>query len=87
MVGVIAGAVPHWFLITIRSLVEFQYLAQASSFTDNSLVKVSNALQEFHDHKNAIVHAGTRKDDSWRIPKLELLQSVVLSIRLSSAVS
>ena len=87
MVSVIAGAVPHWFLITIRSLVEFQYLAQASSFTDNSLVKVSNALQEFHDHKNAIVHAGTRKDDSWRIPKLELLQSIVLSIRLSSAVS
>ena len=30
--------------------------------------------------------AGTRKDESWRIPKLELLQSVVLSIHLSGAV-
>ena len=30
--------------------------------------------------------AGTRKDESWRIPKLELLQSVVPSIHLSGAV-
>ena len=87
MVSVIASAVPHQFLIAIHSLIEFQYLTQAPSFTDNSLVKVLNALQEFHDHKNTIVHASTRKDNSWRIPKLELLQSVVLSIRLSGAVS
>ena len=87
MVSVIASAVPHQFLIAIHSLIEFQYLAQAPSFTDDSLVKVSNALQEFHDHKNTIVHASTRKDNSWRIPKLELLQSIVPSIRLSSAVS
>ncbi|KIM57150.1 hypothetical protein SCLCIDRAFT_131196 [Scleroderma citrinum Foug A] len=87
MVSVIASAVPRRFLIAIHSLVEFQYLTQAPSFTDNSLVKVSNALQEFHDHKNTIVHASTRKDNSWRIPKLELLQSIVPSIHLSGAVS
>ncbi|KIJ63917.1 hypothetical protein HYDPIDRAFT_29265 [Hydnomerulius pinastri MD-312] len=85
IIGVIAGTVPQPFLIAVHALIEFRYLAQAPSFTDDSLVKVANALQEFHDHKDAIVCAGARKD-SWGIPKLELLQSVVPSIHLSGAV-
>ncbi|KIJ11761.1 hypothetical protein PAXINDRAFT_15344 [Paxillus involutus ATCC 200175] len=85
IVGVIAGTVPRPFLIAVRALIDFQYLVQAPSFTDDSLIKVVNALQEFHDHKDAIVCARAQKD-SWGIPKLELLQSVVPSIRLSGAV-
>ena len=66
----------------IRALLDFQYLAQALCFTDNSLGNLEKSLQEFHDNKDAIVRAGAWKD-SWSIPKLELLQSVVPSIRLS----
>ncbi|KAI6040581.1 hypothetical protein EDC04DRAFT_2566868, partial [Pisolithus marmoratus] len=39
---------------------------------------VASALQEFHNHKEAIVRQGVQAD--WKIPKLELLQSVVPSI-------
>jgi hypothetical protein len=86
IVGVIAGSVPRRFLITIHSLVDFRYLVQVPVFTEDSLVNVAKALQDFHDHKDAIIRAGTQKD-SWGIPKLELLQSVIPSIRLSSAIT
>ena len=85
IVGIIAGSVPRRFLIAIHALLDFQYQAQAPSFTDDSLMKLTASLQEFHDHKDAIVQAGAWKD-SWGIPKLELLQSVVPSIRLSGAI-
>ena len=84
IIGVIAGRVPRQFLVAIRALLDFRYLAQAPCFTDHSLGNVEKALQEFHDNKDAIVRAGARKD-SWTIPKLELLQSIVPSIRLSGA--
>lgn len=85
IVSIIAGAVPRRFLIAIRALVEFRYLAQAPTFTDQSLEKLTEALQLFHDNKDAVTQAGGRRD-SWEIPKLELLQSVVSSIRRSGPV-
>jgi len=84
IIGVIAGRVPRQFLVTIHALLDFRYLAQALCFTDHSLGDVEKALQEFHDNKDAIVRAGAWKD-SWTIPKLELLQSIVPSICLSGA--
>lgn len=85
IVGVIAGAVPRRFLVAIRALVEFRYLAQAPTFSDQSLKKLTDALKLFHDNKDAVTQAGGRRD-SWEIPKLELLQSVVSSIRRSGPV-
>ncbi|KAI5985841.1 hypothetical protein EDD15DRAFT_2373743 [Pisolithus albus] len=70
--------------MAIRTLLDFRYLAQAPSFTTRSIDRVASALQEFHNHKEAIVSQGVRAD--WKIPKLELLQSVVPSIRQSGAV-
>ncbi|KAI6000083.1 hypothetical protein EDD15DRAFT_2160336, partial [Pisolithus albus] len=68
----------------IRVLLDFRYLAQALSFTTQSIHRVASALQEFHNHKESIVSQGVRGD--WQIPKLELLQSIVPSIRQSGAV-
>jgi hypothetical protein len=79
IIGVIAGAVLCRFLVAIRALVDFRYLAQTPVFTDDSLAQLTNALQLFHEHKDAIVQAGAH-DDSWATPKLKLLQSVVSSI-------
>ena len=78
IIGVIAGRVPHHFLIAIRVLVDFRYLVQAPMFSDQSLSRLTDMLQLFHDNKDAITQAGTC--DSWEIPKLELLQSMVSSI-------
>ena len=79
IVGTIAGSVPRQFLIAIRVLLDFRYKAQAPVFTDYSLADLANSLQEFHDHKDTIVQVSAQKN-SWGIPKLELLQSVISSI-------
>ena len=59
--------------------MDFHYLAQAPFFSDNTLSKVSEALQDFHNHKHTIVLAEGQKDN-WEIPKLELLQGVIPDI-------
>ncbi|KAI5981166.1 hypothetical protein EDD15DRAFT_2204477 [Pisolithus albus] len=79
IIATVAGSVPRKFLMAIRTLLDFRYLAQAPSFTTRSIDRVASALQEFHNHKEAIVSQGVRAD--WKIPKLELLQSVLPSIR------
>ena len=83
IIGVIAGKAPSRFLTAIRSLLDFRYLAQAPIFTDHLLEKVTAALQEFHNHKDTVISLGARAH--WEIPKLELLQSVVPSIRQSGS--
>ncbi|KAI6101999.1 hypothetical protein EDD16DRAFT_1495086 [Pisolithus croceorrhizus] len=84
IVGVISGAVPHRFLIAVHTLIDFCYLTQAPIFTDRSLDRLMNALQLFHNNKDAVMQAGVR--DAWEIPKLELLQSVVSNIQCSGPV-
>lgn len=85
IVGVIAGAVPRRFLAAIRGLMDFRYLAQLPSFDENTLQRLDASLQMFHDNKDSIIKAGARSEH-FHIPKLELLQHVVPSIRDSGAV-
>jgi hypothetical protein len=91
LVSVIADAVPKDFLIAIRSLMDFRYLAQAPEISDRICTEIDSALQDFHDHKHAIILAGARTGkgkkviDNWYIPKLELLQSVTSNIRANGA--
>jgi Plavaka transposase/uncharacterized protein DUF6830 len=85
IVSVIADAVPPDFLIAIRALMDFRYLAQSMQIDEQMCAKINAALKEFHAHKNSIITAGARRGkqhviDNWYIPKLEFLQSVVPSI-------
>ena len=89
IIAVIADAVPPNFLIAIRALADFRYLAQALEISDTLCTKINDAIQEFHHHKGTIISIGARTGkgsgviDNWYIPKLELLQSVVSSTRNS----
>ena len=71
--------------------MDFRYLAQAPEISDQICTKMDTALQEFHDHKQAIITAGAqvgkgnRVIDNWYIPKLKLLQSVTSNIRENGA--
>jgi hypothetical protein len=71
----------------IRALLDFRYLAQAPAINDEHCNKISAALKEFHDHKHAILEAhahvgkGNKLIDNWHIPKLKLMQSIILNIR------
>ena len=82
LVGAVAGKVPWKFLVALHALINFCYLTQAPMFTIHSLNQVASTFQEFHQNNDTILQHGPQ--DSWQIPKLELLQSVVPGIHQSS---
>jgi len=90
---VIAGAVSAPFLIAIRSLLDFRYLAQSPVIDEKMCTQIELALHDFHSNKQAIIDAKARRGkgnsliDNWFIPKLEFMQSVVSNIRLNGAAS
>ena len=92
IVGIIAGKAPPSFVIAIRALMEFRYLAQSRQLDDTSLSQLSTLLQLFHEHKQTILDIGTRvgkgnkRMDHFQIPKLELMHGVVPSVIESGAV-
>jgi hypothetical protein len=89
IIPIIADTVPKEFIQCIRALADFRYLAQSLSIDDHTLTKISGALDLFHQNKHAILNAGARVGKGSKplghffIPKLELLHSVVISVRLS----
>lgn len=90
IVPVIAGAVSTGFLIAIRALLDFRYLAQAPVITDSTCTMIDNALRLFHQHKFSITSTGAQRGKNgpishWEIPKLEFLQSVVPNIQANGA--
>src|SRR3984885_5059663 len=91
MIPIIAGSVPKQFLIAVRALADFRYLAQAPEITDEMCRMIEAALDEFHANKDAIILAGGRTGkgnrliENWYIPKLEFLQSAVSNIRQNGA--
>ena len=70
---------PPVFILCIRALSNFRYLAQLHLIDDHSLSDISDALALFHQHKQAILNAGARVRaennplDHFFIPRLELL--------------
>jgi hypothetical protein len=83
LIGIIADAVPKDFLIALRALMDFRYLAQSPVIDDTACKMIQASLKEFHDHKDIILDSGARVGkgnkpiNNWHIPKVELLQSVV----------
>ena len=88
IIVVVADAAPPSFLIAIRALLDFRYLAQSPRIDDKVCKRITDTLGLFHQHKQAILDAGARRGkkqnlDHFEIPKLELLQSVVPTIQLN----
>ncbi|KAF9037970.1 hypothetical protein BJ165DRAFT_1407913 [Panaeolus papilionaceus] len=90
IVPVIAGAVTPEFVIAIRSLMDFRYLAQAPVVSSKTCSMITQSLSIFHRHKYAIMDAKARRGQKkpilhWQIPKLEFFQTVVSNICYSGA--
>ncbi|KAG6369417.1 hypothetical protein JVT61DRAFT_14900 [Boletus reticuloceps] len=62
IVVVIAGAADPDVVIAIRALMEFRYRAQAPAISSTGCDLIRASLQEFHDHKDAILEGGLRRD-------------------------
>ncbi|KAF8197175.1 hypothetical protein K438DRAFT_1906124 [Mycena galopus ATCC 62051] len=92
LIPVIAGAasISKRFLTAITALNNFFYHGQAPKIKEDTLNKLDDLLQKFHDNKKAILDTGARKGKNgpignWYIPKLEILHSVVPQIRKNGA--
>jgi len=90
IVGIISGPSPAGFVTAIRALMDFRYRVQAHRIDDGDTAVINDALSEFHANKDVILQLGARRGEgqknpinNWQIPKLELMQSIVLSIRRS----
>ncbi|KAI5988871.1 hypothetical protein F5J12DRAFT_907673 [Pisolithus orientalis] len=69
IIGVIAGAAPPKIITAIHF--------QAYCIDDNDLCIISSVLDKFHVHK----HKGNKPIKNWHIPKLELMQSIIPSVK------
>ena len=67
-------------LPAVRGVLDFLYLAQLPSHTDETLRDMSNALNAFHENKSIFVELGIQ--DNFNFPKLHSLLHYVPSIRL-----
>ena len=89
LIPILADAVSKDFLLCIRALADFRYLAQSHSIDDRTITEIYDALTLFHQKKQAVLDAKARVGKSNKplnhffIPKLELLHSVISSISLS----
>ena len=89
IIAVSADAAPRGVLTAVRALMDFRYLVQSPRIDDADLMRISAVLDEFHTNKDSIITSGVRHGKgnkvvaNWHIPKLELMQSVVPSIRNS----
>jgi hypothetical protein len=92
IVCIIAGKAPPSFVIAIRALMDFRYIAQSRKLNNVHLSRITASLQLFHNHKQTILDIGARvgkrnkRMTHFQIPKLEFLHGVVPSIIASGAV-
>jgi hypothetical protein len=92
IIAVSADAVPTGVLTAVRALMQFRYLVQLPRIDEEDIRRISDALAEFHANKDMIIAAGVRRGkgnrviNNWCIPKLELMQSIVTSIRNSGVI-
>jgi len=60
IISIIADTAPKEFVLCIRALSNFRYLAQSHSISSHTLTEISNALTLFHQNKQAILDAKAR---------------------------
>ncbi|KIK38770.1 hypothetical protein CY34DRAFT_25513 [Suillus luteus UH-Slu-Lm8-n1] len=92
IIALSADVAPSAVITAIRALMDFCYLVQSPRIDNNVLEHISAALSEFHANKDAIIAGGfhrgqhNRVIENWYIPKIELMQSIVPSIRNSGVI-
>lgn len=80
LLGVIIGAVPKDVIHICRALLDFIYIAQYPSHSNETMEYLNEALNEFHNHKEIIITLGIQKD--FDFPKLHSMLHYNRSITL-----
>ena len=79
-VGVIAGLLPPRAVRAVRAIIDFMYIASYHSHSESTLVRLQEALDEFHENKGIFIEMGIR--DHFNFNKLHMLQHYVHMIKL-----
>ncbi|KAJ3474419.1 hypothetical protein NLI96_g12466 [Meripilus lineatus] len=84
LLGCIVGKAPAAAIRATVALLEFFYLAQYHSHTDETLQYMTEALDKFHANKQVFIDTGARdvEGDHFNFPKLHFLEHYVPLIRL-----
>lgn len=80
LLGTIQGAVPKDVIHATRALLDFTYLAQYASHSDETLGYLADALNAFHKHKPIFIELGIR--NNFDFPKIHSLLHYISSIKL-----
>ncbi|KIO19238.1 hypothetical protein M407DRAFT_51818, partial [Tulasnella calospora MUT 4182] len=81
LLGCIVGSAPSSVVRASRALLDFLYIAQLESHTNQSLARLEDVLQEFHEHKQAFLDTNGRDADDFEFPKLHGLLHYAPQIR------
>jgi hypothetical protein len=71
---------PARLIRAVRSILDFLYIAQYPSHTDETLAQLNDALARFHENKSIFIDLAIRTN--FNIPKLHSLQHYTPSIEL-----
>ncbi|KAF7799078.1 hypothetical protein EIP86_010308 [Pleurotus ostreatoroseus] len=82
LLGCMVGRAPQDAIRATRALLDFLYLAQYRSHSDETLQYLDDALDEFHRYKDVFLQLGARAGDHFNLPKLHALQHYADCIRL-----
>lgn len=83
LLGCLTGKLAKDGIVAVKAILDFTYLAQYRSHSDETLAYLNDALQSFHKHKDFFIRMGVRKDIN--IPKFHALLHYIESIKLFGA--
>jgi hypothetical protein len=78
-VGLLAGAVDNKVVVVARAVLDFIHYAHFASHSTETLQRLQDALDTFHEHKDVFIEEGVR--EHFRIPKIHMIEHYVASIR------
>ena len=79
----LVGHLPDDVVIALRAFLDFCYLVRRSSFTDDTLLEVESALEQFHVARTIFQDLGVR--ESFSVPRLHSMLHYKKLIRLFGA--
>lgn len=74
IIDVLAGLVPDEVLKAMRAIIDFIYYSQLETHTSYTLLLLDNALNAWHEHKNAFVRLQIRHELFFRINKFHSME-------------
>lgn len=80
LLGCLAGKIAKEGILAVKAILDFIYIAQYCSHSDETLVYLQDALNSFHQHKDFFIRMGVRKHIN--IPKFHSLLHYIESIKL-----